>query len=115
MVIPLDQVRSAVALAFDSDGNMIYWSDVESHRISRSFLNGSNQEVIISSNLGEYLNILNILNNLFYLILKLNANAIQSTLVQSCNHAILLQLLLRDWQWTGLPKKFIGQTLVRIE
>ncbi|KAK6619502.1 hypothetical protein RUM43_012259 [Polyplax serrata] len=53
MVIPLDQVRSAVALAFDSDGNMIYWSDVESHRISRSFLNGSNQEVIISSNLAS--------------------------------------------------------------
>lgn len=52
MVIPLDQVRSAVALAFDSDKNTIYWTDVESHRISKSFLNGSNQEVVISSNLG---------------------------------------------------------------
>lgn len=53
MVIPLDQVRSAVALAFDSDRNTIYWSDVESHKISRSFLNGSRQEMIISSNLGK--------------------------------------------------------------
>lgn len=53
MVIPLDDVQSAVALAYDADTNQIYWSDVEGHRISRSYLNGSHQEIVIDTNLAS--------------------------------------------------------------
>lgn len=52
MVIPLDRVQSAVALAFDSDTDRIYWTDVEGKSISRSFLNGSQQEIVVNTNLG---------------------------------------------------------------
>ncbi|KAL0269017.1 UNVERIFIED_CONTAM: hypothetical protein PYX00_010764 [Menopon gallinae] len=53
MVIPLDDVQSAVALAYDADSNQIYWSDVEGHRISRSYLNGSHQEIVVDTNLAS--------------------------------------------------------------
>lgn len=55
MVIPLDKVQSAVALGFDSDTDRIYWTDVEANSISRSYLNGTQQETVINTNLGECL------------------------------------------------------------
>lgn len=66
MVIPLDKVQSAVALGFDSDTDRIYWTDVEANSISRSYLNGTQQEVVINTNLGKNLKIisLNIPDNL---------------------------------------------------
>ncbi|GLH14008.1 Putative vitellogenin receptor [Gryllus bimaculatus] len=51
MAIPLDGIQSAVALAWDSDTDSIFWTDVEGDIISRANLNGSNERVIISSNL----------------------------------------------------------------
>jgi hypothetical protein len=55
MVIPVDGIRSVVALAWDSDSDSIFWTDVESDTINRAHLNGSQQKVIVSSNLGKYL------------------------------------------------------------
>ncbi|KDR24262.1 Low-density lipoprotein receptor-related protein 4, partial [Zootermopsis nevadensis] len=51
MVIPVDGIRSVIALAWDSDSDSIFWTDVESDTINRAHLNGSQQEVIVSSNL----------------------------------------------------------------
>lgn len=50
-VIPVDHVQSAVALAWDSDDDMVYWTDVELDTISRAHLNGTNQTIVISHNL----------------------------------------------------------------
>lgn len=55
MVIPVDDIRSAVAVAWDSDSDSIFWTDVESDTINRAHLNGSRQTVIVSSNLGKNL------------------------------------------------------------
>nr|CAD7429648.1 unnamed protein product [Timema monikensis] len=51
MVVPVDGIQSAVALAWDSNTDSIFWTDVEADTINRAFLNGSNQQVIVSSNL----------------------------------------------------------------
>ncbi|XP_049859513.1 low-density lipoprotein receptor-related protein 4 [Schistocerca gregaria] len=51
MVIPLDGVQSAVALAWDSKTDSIFWTDVDADTISRAHLNGSNEVVIVYSNL----------------------------------------------------------------
>jgi hypothetical protein len=53
IVIPVDGIRSAVAVAWDSDSDSIFWTDVESDTINRAHLNGSQQRVIVSSNLGK--------------------------------------------------------------
>ncbi|KAF7998627.1 hypothetical protein HCN44_011035 [Aphidius gifuensis] len=50
-VIPVDHVQSAVALTWDANEDMIYWTDVESDTISRAHLNGTNQSIIINHNL----------------------------------------------------------------
>jgi hypothetical protein len=50
VVIPVDGVRSAVAVAWDSESDSIFWTDVESDTINRAHLNGSQQRVIVSSN-----------------------------------------------------------------
>ncbi|XP_054269003.1 low-density lipoprotein receptor-related protein 4 [Macrosteles quadrilineatus] len=50
-VLPVDGIKSAVAVAWDSNTDSIYWSDVEADLISRAFLNGSRQQAIISNNL----------------------------------------------------------------
>ncbi|XP_068993611.1 low-density lipoprotein receptor-related protein 4 isoform X1 [Neodiprion pinetum] len=50
-VIPVDHIESAVALTWDSNEDTIYWTDVETDTISRAYLNGTNQSVIISYNL----------------------------------------------------------------
>lgn len=52
-VIPVDGVKSAVAIAWDSETDYIFWTDVERDTINRAFWNGSNQEVIVHSNIGE--------------------------------------------------------------
>ncbi|XP_039257073.2 low-density lipoprotein receptor-related protein 4-like isoform X1 [Styela clava] len=49
-VIPLKKLESAIALDWDNDG-YLYWSDVGSDTINRAKWDGSNQDVVISSNL----------------------------------------------------------------
>lgn len=44
-VIPLADVRSAVALDWDSKDDYVYWTDVSTDSISRAKWDGSNQEV----------------------------------------------------------------------
>lgn len=51
MVIPLDGLKSVVALDWDGENDQVFWSDVGRSTISRAHLNGSNEEVIIQSNL----------------------------------------------------------------
>jgi low-density lipoprotein receptor-related protein 4 len=65
MVIPVDDVQSASALAWDSSSDNVFWADAESNTISRAALNGSNQHTIISSNLGRNMIILTILLLIF--------------------------------------------------
>ncbi|XP_055684209.1 low-density lipoprotein receptor-related protein 4 [Lutzomyia longipalpis] len=51
MVVPLDGLKSAVALEWCSESDYIYWTDVGRGSISRAYLNGSEQATIISTNL----------------------------------------------------------------
>ncbi|CAG9854879.1 unnamed protein product [Phyllotreta striolata] len=51
MVIPIDGIKSAVAVSWDSKKDFIYWSDVEKGSINRAFWNGTFQEVIIHQNI----------------------------------------------------------------
>lgn len=53
MVIPLDGLKSAVALDWCSENDFIYWSDMGRGVISRAHLNGSNQQTIIHSNVAS--------------------------------------------------------------
>lgn len=53
MVIPVDGIRSAVALAWDSNSDSVFWTDIEADTINRAHLNGSWQRAIVSSNLGK--------------------------------------------------------------
>lgn len=53
MVIPVDGIRSAVALAWDSNSDSVFWTDIEADTINRAHLNGSRQRAIVSSNLGK--------------------------------------------------------------
>lgn len=51
MIIPLDNLKHAVALDWCSETDFIYWSDVERSSINRAHLNGSYQQKIIHTNL----------------------------------------------------------------
>ncbi|XP_019869028.2 low-density lipoprotein receptor-related protein 4 isoform X2 [Aethina tumida] len=51
MVIPVNGIKSAVAIAWDSKTDYIYWTDVERDAISRALWNGSNQEVLVHTNI----------------------------------------------------------------
>lgn len=51
MVVPLDGLKSTVALDWCSKTDYIYWTDLGRSAISRAYLNGSNQEIIIEANL----------------------------------------------------------------
>ncbi|XP_037297516.1 LOW QUALITY PROTEIN: low-density lipoprotein receptor-related protein 4 [Manduca sexta] len=51
MVIPVESIKSAVALDWDMNSNSIFWTDVEKDTINRAYLNGSNQNTIVNSNL----------------------------------------------------------------
>lgn len=44
-VIPLADVRNAVALDWDAKDGYIYWTDVTTDSINRALWNGSKQEV----------------------------------------------------------------------
>ncbi|XP_013175419.1 PREDICTED: low-density lipoprotein receptor-related protein 4 isoform X2 [Papilio xuthus] len=50
-VIPLENVKYGVAMDWDHNTNTIFWTDVDKDTINRAYLNGSNQTVIVSSNL----------------------------------------------------------------
>ncbi|XP_068628058.1 low-density lipoprotein receptor-related protein 4 [Battus philenor] len=50
-VIPVENIKSAVAIDWDHNTNSIYWTDVDKDTINRAYLNGSNQVVIVNSNL----------------------------------------------------------------
>lgn len=51
MVIPLDGLKSTIALDWCSETDTIFWTDIGRSSISKAHLDGSNQEVILSSNL----------------------------------------------------------------
>jgi low-density lipoprotein receptor-related protein 4 len=51
MVIPLDNLKSTIALDWCSETDRIYWSDVGKSTINRAHLNGSNQETVIQDGL----------------------------------------------------------------
>ncbi|CAG9563555.1 unnamed protein product [Danaus chrysippus] len=51
MVIPVENIKSAVALDWDHNSNSIFWTDVEKDTINKAFLNGSHQTIIVGSNL----------------------------------------------------------------
>ncbi|XP_028649665.2 low-density lipoprotein receptor-related protein 4 isoform X1 [Erpetoichthys calabaricus] len=50
-VIPLSEVRSAVALDWDSKDEYIYWTDVTTDSINRAKWDGSRQQTIVDTNL----------------------------------------------------------------
>jgi hypothetical protein len=52
VVIPIQGIKSAVALAWDSEHKAVYWSDIITGTISSSKINGEYQQEVISSNLG---------------------------------------------------------------
>ena len=45
--IPAEGLHIPVAVDYDPIGQMVYWTDVGSKSISRCFLNGTGQEVIL--------------------------------------------------------------------
>uniref|UniRef100_A0A1I8N054 EGF-like domain-containing protein n=3 Tax=Musca domestica TaxID=7370 RepID=A0A1I8N054_MUSDO len=51
MIIPLDNLKHAVALDWSSETDTIFWTDVERSTINKAHLNGSYQQKIIRSNL----------------------------------------------------------------
>ncbi|KAK4295463.1 hypothetical protein Pmani_031983 [Petrolisthes manimaculis] len=50
-VIPVDGLRSAVALDFYQEDDLLFWSDVETKTISRAHINGTDQSLVISTDL----------------------------------------------------------------
>lgn len=53
-VIPVQNIKSAVALDWDHNSNSIFWTDVEKDTINKAYLNGSQQVVVVGSNLSKY-------------------------------------------------------------
>ena len=49
--LPLSALSRPVALAYDPVEDRVYWTDVSRKTISRSFINGSSQEVVIETKL----------------------------------------------------------------
>lgn len=49
--IPLDNLKSTMALDWCSKTDRIYWSDVGKSTINRAYLNGSNQETVVQDGL----------------------------------------------------------------
>ncbi|ESP02557.1 hypothetical protein LOTGIDRAFT_171958 [Lottia gigantea] len=49
VVLPLTDIRHAIAIDYDPIEGYVYWTDDEVQAIRRSLLNGSNQEVIVST------------------------------------------------------------------
>lgn len=51
----METIKSAVALDWDHNTNSIFWTDVDKDTINHAYLNGSQQRVIVGSNLSMYL------------------------------------------------------------
>ncbi|XP_017769836.1 PREDICTED: low-density lipoprotein receptor-related protein 4 [Nicrophorus vespilloides] len=51
IVVPVDGVKSAVAIAWDSRKDTIFWTDVDRNTISKAHWNGSDQQIIIKDNI----------------------------------------------------------------
>ena len=51
--IPLDDVLVPVAVDYDPVEQKVYWTDVRRRTISRAYLNGTDQEVVVSFLLGK--------------------------------------------------------------
>ncbi|XP_064480867.1 low-density lipoprotein receptor-related protein 6-like isoform X2 [Ornithodoros turicata] len=49
IILPLRDVKHAIAVDYDPVEGMVYWTDDEVFAIQRAFLNGSNQEVVVAS------------------------------------------------------------------
>lgn len=49
----MENIKSAVALDWDHNSNSIFWTDVEKDTINRAYLNGSQQTIIVGSNLSK--------------------------------------------------------------
>ncbi|CAL4059748.1 unnamed protein product, partial [Meganyctiphanes norvegica] len=52
-VLPLDGVVSPLALDFLVADDLVFWTDVEAQTISRAHLNGSNQMILVRTNLEQ--------------------------------------------------------------
>lgn len=89
----MDGVKSAVAVAWDSETDYIFWTDVERATINRAFWNGSNQEVIVYTNIGK--------NNICLLLTDIDGDKFK-----------YLPLV---WLWTGLQIKSIGPIKEHLE
>lgn len=46
-VLPLTDIKHAIAIDFDPVNEMLYWTDEEAHAIRRAYLNGSGQQDVI--------------------------------------------------------------------
>lgn len=53
MVIPIEGIKNAVAIAWDASKNYIFWTDIAMKSINRAYWNGSNHQVIVYSNIGK--------------------------------------------------------------
>lgn len=54
-VVPVDGVKSAVALDFYTEDDLVYWTDIGFKSINRAHLNGSGQTIVVRNNLGKIL------------------------------------------------------------
>ncbi|XP_066145382.1 low-density lipoprotein receptor-related protein 4 isoform X1 [Euwallacea fornicatus] len=50
-VLPLEGIKNAVAVAWDSKSNYIYWTDLALKSINRAYWNGSDHQVILHTNI----------------------------------------------------------------
>lgn len=53
MVVPVDGIKSAVAIDWDAKTESIFWTDVGRSTINTAHWNGSNHEIIIDTNLSK--------------------------------------------------------------
>ncbi|XP_022905754.2 low-density lipoprotein receptor-related protein 4 [Onthophagus taurus] len=51
IIIPVDGIKSAVALDWDSKSDTVFWTDIEKDTINSAHWNGTEQKVIIHTNL----------------------------------------------------------------
>ena len=52
-VLPLDGVENPIGLDWDAESNSIFWTDVTAHTISSATINGTEQALLIWTNLGK--------------------------------------------------------------
>ena len=71
----METIKSAVALDWDHNTNSIFWTDVDKDTINHAYLNGSQQRVIVGSNLSK------IKMNFAYKSEKASCNIVGSSLL----------------------------------